>query len=288
MISQSLAITLHCNFKPHLSYWGSNYACIAENLTTTELNRTVTAINGTHLKGQSNDYVTMVMIQHQNCPVLPINLGEHFKNLKVLYVMKSHVESLTNKDLEGLTKLKIFDVSYNPIRKLHKDYFTGHESIEIVSFYDCSLNFIEKGALEALTNLKEGHFQYNECVDFRGDHKMLIPSLIEELEKHCDPARFSEEQNTPPSRDHASSEYDNYDYEFYTQPSRSSEPSYYDHAFLFPSTEQPKVEIRYRTEYICELSFIREHAKLIIIFLVMIIIGLSGFIYKSNSFVRMN
>ena len=273
LISKSSAITLNCEFKDHSSYWGTEYACVVHNLTTTETNRTITVINGTHMEGKTNDDVIKVMIQHQECPLLPINLGEHFKNLKILYVMKSHVRELTNKDLDGLTKLKIFDVSYNPIRILTKDFFVGHETIEIVSFFSCSLVYIENGTLEVLTNLKEGHFQYNECVDFRGDDKMLLPMLIERLEEKCYRIEIP---------DLGSEEYRDEEYrELYDQMIEIP-------LTIRPTTSEPIIEIRYRKEYVCELSFTRRNANAIILLLLTIIVVLIGFMWKSNGFSRLN
>lgn len=275
IISKSSSLTLYCDFKEHQSYWGLKYACVAQNLTTTETDRTITAINGTHIDGKANDDVMKVLISHQQCPYLPINLAEHFKNLEILYVMHSHVSVLTNKDLGGLTKLKIFDVSYNPIRELHKNYFIGHETIEIVSFYDCNLRYIETGALETLTNLKEGHFQYNECVDFRGDAEMLLPLLIQKLEESCDPAN---EKHKNHDTYHDMGSYREIEYR----------EDYEDYEFYIPksSTKKPVIEIRKEKEYLCEMSFTRRNANAIILFLITILVALLGFMFKSNSFTR--
>lgn len=285
LISKSSAMTLNCIFKDHNSYWGTKYACVAHNLTTSYENRTITAINGTHIEGKTNEDVLKVMIEHQNCHLLPINLGEHFKNLEILYAMKSHVSHLTKNDLDGLTKLKVFDVSYNPITTLLKDYFVGHETIEIVSFYSCSLVLIENGTLEALTNLKEGHFQYNKCVDFRGDNEMLLPTLIKKLEERCHLAPIQTiEWNDSDSvenffyhpDEHLDYVDNSEDYELYDQKTTKR-----------TTTSKPIVEIRYRKEYVCELSFTRRNANAIILLLITIIAALICFVLKSNGFARL-
>jgi hypothetical protein len=275
-MSIASALTLNCDFRDHRSYWGLNYACVVQNLSTNETDRTITDINGTHVAGKTNDDITKVLVEHQQCKYLPLNVGAHFKNLEVLYVMKSHVEKLTNKDLDGLTKLKIFDVSYNPIKRLHKDFFVGHESIQIVSFYDCSLNFIETGALEALTNLKEGHFQFNECVDFRADQKMLLSTLVEKLEESCDPANPNHKKRGFEEYAYREVDYDESreDYEFFVPTTTTT-------------TQKPKEVIKIKKELYCDLPFTQRHANPIILILIAIVLCMVGLMYRSNSFERL-
>lgn len=180
-------IVLSCTFEDFDSYWGKRYTGVVENLKTSLKNREVTKVVGDHLPGKSNDDVKQIFIKGQDCPYLPIGLGKFFVNLEILYVIDSNVKHLTSCDLNGLDKLRIFDVSHNPIKRLKGDYFQGHPTIEIVSFFECSLSFIEKGALDPLVNLKEGHFQFNACIDYRADHQSKIERLKMKIDECADP-----------------------------------------------------------------------------------------------------
>ena len=184
-VASCSGVVLDCSFMNHTTNWGTKYSCVVNTLRTTLKDRTVIGIKGEHLPGKSNTDVQKVMIKNQFCPYIPIGIGEFFTNLEVLYIMKSNVDHLTSSDLNGLDKLKIFDVSHNPITKLHKEYFIGHESLEIISFYDCTLMSIEKGVLDPLINLKEGHFELNVCVNYKGDDESKIDTLKKEIE-NCD------------------------------------------------------------------------------------------------------
>lgn len=273
MANTALGITLNCEFKIQNSYWGTKYACVANNLTTySSTNRTVTEIVGTHLEGKTNDDVVKVLAEHQSCPYLPLNLGAHFKNLEILYVMKSHVMELTNNDLDGLTKLRIFDVSYNPITRLHREYFIGHESIEMISFYDCELYFIQDGVFEPLVNLKEGHFQFNRCVDFRGDEEKLLPNMIKKIEESCDP-----KGDYPGSREVPTYDYDERDSWDYGM-----------HHFTTTTEKPPKIVKEIVTEYKCNLAFTRRNANAIIFLLLVVIIVLIAYMLRINAFDKQN
>lgn len=261
--------------------WGLKYACIVQNLTTSLNDRTITEVRGTHLDGKTNDDVFKVLINHQFTPYLPHNLGAHFKNLEILYVMKSNLSHLTHGDLDGLTKLRIFDVSYNPVKRLHRDYFKGHESIEIISFYDCQLNFIEKGALEWLVNLQEGHFQYNECIDYRGDDVSLLGEMMEEIKEYCeDPYRTNFKRTT------TNSIFDD-DYSWddivTNTPSTTTERLT---TTRWSSTRRPNKESSEALPI--RESFVRRNAYAIIVILVVIIVAFGLAFYKFNAFNRQN
>lgn len=254
----ALAVILECDFKLHHSYWGEKYACVAKNLKSTLSDRKVVEVRGTHTAGMTDADVKKVLIVDQYCPYLPINLGSHFKNLEVLYVMKSNVSHLTDEDLTGL-KLKIFDVSYNPIKRLHKDYFKGQNKIEIISFYDCELNYVEKGFLEPLTSLKEGHFQFNVCVDYRGDDEGLLSDLKQEL-AFCDPKHIASVQ----------SHEDMYE-DLYDDSTKS---------VVSKMKEHNIVPVGPR------LSFLQRHAFVITSLLFIVVLALLGLLYKLNAFNR--
>lgn len=182
-------ITLQCEYKEFQSYWanqtnaGTQYTCIVRNLRTSQLDRTVVGAQGEHRPGKSHKDVRQVYIENQNCPYLPLKIGYVFDNLEIFYVTRSKVQYLTNDDLNGMRNLKIFDVSHNPIKNLTGDFFKGHKEIEIISFYECELNFVGEGALDHFENLQQGHFEQNNCVDYRGDKPNKISALKKELEK---------------------------------------------------------------------------------------------------------
>lgn len=199
-VTLSNGIVLECDFVYHQSYWGQHYACIAKNLETTVENRTITEVKGEHVEGKTNDDVRKFLVEHGKCPILPLNVGNFFKSLEVYYVMKSAVKTLTNEDLKGLDKLRIFDVSYNPIERIERGFFNGKSSIKIISFFECALKFVDSYALDPLINLEAGHFEYNHCVDFRGDHKHLLPILKRHL-KNCNGTGNKIDLRTPSDSD---------------------------------------------------------------------------------------
>jgi len=140
----------------------------------------VTEIIGTHKNSKSNSDVKQVFIKFQNVPYLPLNLNEFFPNLETFYIMKSNVQHLMNGDLDGLNRLKIFDVSHNPIEQLSEEFFKGQKTIEKISFYDCHIKKVNRGALDDLTNLRSMFFDLNPCIDIRYESDSHYGSMIDE------------------------------------------------------------------------------------------------------------
>lgn len=165
------------------SFHGYEYTCIAKNFRTSLNDRSITDVKGDHLPDKTDLDVKQLMIKKQACPYLPLNISAYFKNLQIYYVMNSNTYHLLKGDLDGLNFLKIFDVSHNPMEQLGSGFFEGHESIEIVSFYDCHLKIIAPDALNPLTNLQEAYFQINSCIDF--DAKSDIAGLKIEIADKC-------------------------------------------------------------------------------------------------------
>lgn len=293
-VASSHGVSLNCTFREHSSYWGQKYACVVENLTTSATNRIVAGVIGNHIEGKTNDDVVKVFVQYQYCPYLPINLGTYFKNLEILYVMKSNVSHLTNDDLTGLTKLKLFDVSYNPITRLHHDFFKGHETIEIISFYDCELTFVEKGSLAPLVHLKEGHFQGNPCIDFRGDDESLLPALIREIHQNCQNEHGMGQYTKGTTESHLFDyhnetyhEYEEYG-DLYWGISDTDEFRSHNTIDVSSTTDKVAISASKSADKKKNDSFIHRHAVLIILFLVVVVAGLAGFLYKINAFNRQN
>lgn len=142
---------------------------MTQNLLTTFNDRKVKEVFGSHKLSRTNDDVKQIYVRHQNVPYLPLNLGEFFPNLEILYVTKSNVQHLITGDLDGLEDLKTFDVSHNPVEFVNKDFFKGQNKLERISFYDCHVKKVENGAFAELKSLGYLYFDQNPCIDIRFD-----------------------------------------------------------------------------------------------------------------------
>lgn len=179
---------MECDFKDETTNWGVAYTCVAKNFHTSLNDRTVTEVKGQHSLGRTNVDVKKFYVFKQSCPYLPLNVSSFFKNLDIYYIKKSNVQHVLQGDLDGFTTIRIFDVSHNPIEEIKGGIFDGQTSIQIVAFYECHLKFINPFVLDPLTNLQEGHFDHNVCINYRSESALYlqpyeIEASINQLER---------------------------------------------------------------------------------------------------------
>lgn len=109
-----LGIVLECDFEMR----ENRYACIAQNLETSENNRTITDVKGPHLGAKTHEDVVSLHIEGGKGQFLPLNISGTFKNLECLHVSKPDVV-VTYTDLKDLEKLKNFVLS----NKINSDFY---------------------------------------------------------------------------------------------------------------------------------------------------------------------
>ncbi|KAL7030074.1 hypothetical protein ACKWTF_006502 [Chironomus riparius] len=162
------AVQMHCefsSFSPMSWYISPRYSCKAVNFETTFRDRILNNVRGLHDADKTDTDIKMLFMHKENCHYIPRNISGFFGNIDVLYIKDSNLQHLMTGDLDGLKSLSIFDVSYNPIDHVGEDFFKGHSSIRIISFYACHIKQIDFGAFDSLTNLQEVSLQYNYCHD---------------------------------------------------------------------------------------------------------------------------
>lgn len=278
-VKLSSGIVLECDFVFKASYWGFNYACHAKNLQTTVQNRNITEVKGNHLEGHTNDDVKKFFVKGGKCPMLPLNVGHFFKNLEIFYVTDSGVKTLTNDDLNGLDKLKVFDVSHNRIELLKKGYFEGKSSIKFISFFGCQLRFVDSSALDPLVNLEQGHFQFNHCVDYKGSHKDLVPILKLHLQNCNGTAIGVDFYPTPPPYEEEETEEEGIDY---VEEAEVEVVKHHESIVHDPAPDAVPNAVTDAVHYIndCQVTFMGRNAYIIILLLLFVIIaGIVAFGY---------
>lgn len=93
-----------------------------------------------------------------------MNISSFLENIENYQVKESRIRHLLKGDFDGFTKLKVLDISHNPIEELKGDVFDNESVIESVSFYNCHLKIIDPTVLNPLKNLKKANFQVNPCM----------------------------------------------------------------------------------------------------------------------------
>jgi hypothetical protein len=163
----------------------AEYSCNARNLQTSYSNRSVSGVSGRHLMGMADEDVGNLFIRMQNCPFLPLNLGDHFPHLLYLGVLKSNVQHLLSGDLDGLDELQHLDLTNNPIEQIGHDFFKDVTKIKFMNFENCHLKRIDATAFDHLTNLVSASFMHNECISFEVHSVSALSVIKRQVEEKC-------------------------------------------------------------------------------------------------------
>jgi Leucine-rich repeat (LRR) protein len=184
LFKASSAITFKCKYETLSSYTEDSYTCTAQNLRTNYNDRTVTEVTGDQTR-MSNSDVTKLDIYKQPCPYIPKNISNHLPNLTSLKISNTNLKFLIDGDLDGFTKLTRFDVSWNPIERLSRNFFIGQDNLEFISFFFCHLKVIDPRALLPLRRLDSANFQDNICISFHITDPFEILEFNEEVRDKC-------------------------------------------------------------------------------------------------------
>jgi Leucine rich repeat len=183
LIVFSHQLELKCDFQ----HFGPNvqYTCVAKKFRSTFTDRVVTNVTGKHVNGKTNDDVKRLMIHHQHCEYLPLNISFFFPNLEEFDAKKNHLAHLVTGDLEGLDKLKTLDLSHNSVEHIPHDFFIGHSTIENVLLENCHLKKIDNGALDPLVRLKSLRLIHNACVGKSFYSISNVKAILSEIYDSC-------------------------------------------------------------------------------------------------------
>jgi len=144
-------------------------------------------LKGKHNAFKLNRDLNMLSFEYCDFNMIP-NLTKIFKNLKVLEIKNSNLESLTKDDLESYKNLEVIDISYCGLKFLTGDLFDGFVNLREIYFDHNELEEIEPNILNGLGKLLVADFQdntnYNHMYNYykmnnRDFKKFLLDIFIE-------------------------------------------------------------------------------------------------------------
>ncbi|KAG5684223.1 hypothetical protein PVAND_013461 [Polypedilum vanderplanki] len=93
-------------------------------------------------------------IDNINLNFLPDNIAEIFPNLKAISGSKSYLNSISNTDFKGLSKLKYLNLANTDLKVIEEETFTDLIELEELDISDCDIRYIDEDAFRGLSSLK--------------------------------------------------------------------------------------------------------------------------------------
>jgi Leucine-rich repeat (LRR) protein len=166
---------IHCetNLKCNYYQYAESYACqiFAQKI----LNESETiSYSGNHLRGKSDDSVTMLAFYQSTINYIPTNLFSKFHNLQKFDCQVCHPKKIEKNDFKNAGNLRILRLRTGYIQILQNDTFYYCHELELIVLESFEISEIELKAFGGLRHLKELYLQHNRI-------KTLTPGTFDDL-----------------------------------------------------------------------------------------------------------
>lgn len=156
---------------------GPAYTCKVQNLNVTTPRCLITAMEGRHPLGESNENVNTLLIIEQTCEFFPIGIGKYFKKLEGIAVQKSGLKKITKYDLKDFVNLKSISLFGNELKTIESNLFMFNPKLKLISVFNNKLKHIFSNIFDGLDNLERVYFRSNPCISEDGLNAEKIEQL---------------------------------------------------------------------------------------------------------------
>lgn len=146
---------------------------------------TVEEFQGRHDAGRVKCNVKGLRVLEMTTKYLPINLRNHFPKLEAIEVVGGRMTRLEKRDVRPYPHLKVLWLPRNNIETLSNDVFEKNLKLEKISLYENRLKFIGSEVFKPLKRLGFVSLELNECIDRFASTRTCIKSMKKEIEAAC-------------------------------------------------------------------------------------------------------
>lgn len=186
-----MAYEIKCDYKTKTNWFAIDnvYFCdLANNVTISKCDNTVTAVTGRHLDGKSNADVVGFRSENKILHYFPRGLENFFIAAKFVFinVWSSGLKEIHEADLAPFTNLKFISFSKNDLVVVERDLFINNPQLEIIGFPRNKITTVDTNAFDHLNNLVSLYMDHNVCIskEVTRNRKRVL-QLIEEMKIKC-------------------------------------------------------------------------------------------------------
>ena len=180
------SIEVYCTYEDRDFAAGNYYTCSVRFWIVVIDFMTVSDFQGRQAdKSLRNCHVKGLIVDEMTTKFLPTNLAQHFPKLSAIEVIGGRLSRLEQKDLKPFPHLKVLWLPRNNLESLSSDVFEANLKLEKISFYENRIKFIANGVLNPLKHLQYANFELNECIDSFASTKVCIKSLEIKMHDKC-------------------------------------------------------------------------------------------------------
>jgi hypothetical protein len=180
------SVIINCNFQEHL--WAFNtpvYACWSSTENTGNL-LIIEGVRGTHSTNRSNADVNGFREEGNKLQYIPTNLGNVFPNLKAIFIVAPLLQ-LSASDLKPFPNLVMTYIHRFKFTSIESDLFQYTKKLRLIRLSFGSLKNVGENILSGLSELTEGYFNDNTCINYEASTPQMMATLKQKLLTQCPP-----------------------------------------------------------------------------------------------------
>lgn len=182
------AITFNCAFSEVFSTTLRffSYSCFNPVLSNANESQIVTAVNGEHFGGRTNDDVLgLYLLFNYQLPFFPKGIEKFFPNLSFLIINTTTITTLNGDELMPFNKLEMFAFHRLNLERVPGNLFKSTPLMSRILLSNNNIKHVDENLFDGLEHLEVVDFRFNYCIDQRANNVDEIPSLLENLKASC-------------------------------------------------------------------------------------------------------
>jgi len=150
----SMTINCHYQMMEHVNNDPEVYTCIAQDVTVTNNDVTVTGATGTHMSGKSDGDVRMVFFANSpKMNYLPRDVIKPFPNARGLRVIDSGISFIDRSTFREMGQLSVMDLENNTISVVPEDTFYDMPKLTYLSVAGNHISYLSPELLKGMKEL---------------------------------------------------------------------------------------------------------------------------------------
>ena len=152
------SVTINCNFSSSSGWhiFDEIYTCEVDSISSAiiEPNTLISAINGQHAVGKSNNDVRGFRVKNAVVNYFPKGLQKFFPNLIAISILSSNLKEVRQSDLSPFPQLKYLNFYNNNLKSVREDLFEFNKKLELIGLHYNEIKFVDVSIIQSLKNLR--------------------------------------------------------------------------------------------------------------------------------------
>lgn len=195
-----MTTSLHvdCNYITR-NWWILNdiYQCIVQNPVsiTSQDESEITSVSGTHSSNNGNDDVFLINFNGKTMNYFPKGLEKIYKNLKGIWIQRSHLKMISQSDISAFPELLLLDFYDNDVETIEERIFDFNPKLKYIAMNKNKISQIHPTIFDNLRFLSTLYLESNICISINAYNTADVQKAIQQVKAKCSSAKETTESD---------------------------------------------------------------------------------------------